>query len=45
MPDARGVFPELTVREQVLLAAQKGDKGVFDELAESFPLLAEFAKL
>jgi branched-chain amino acid transport system ATP-binding protein len=43
VPDARGVFPELTVREQVLLGAQKGDTGVYDELAESFPLLAEFA--
>ncbi|MBX9472392.1 ABC transporter ATP-binding protein [Microcella sp.] len=43
VPDARGVFPELTVREQVLLGTKKSDKGVYDELAESFPLLADFA--
>jgi len=43
VPDAHGVFPELTVREQVMLGAQKGDTGVYDELAASFPLLAEFA--
>lgn len=43
VPDARGVFPELTVREQVLVGAAHGDKGVFEELAESFPLLKQFA--
>jgi branched-chain amino acid transport system ATP-binding protein len=43
VPDARGVFPELTVREQVLISAARGDKQVYDELAESFPLLKDFA--
>jgi len=43
VPDGRGVFPELTVREQVILGAKKRGEHIFHELAESFPLLRQIA--
>jgi branched-chain amino acid transport system ATP-binding protein len=45
VPEGRGVFPNLTVKENLLLAARRGADGhyewTFDRVLDSFPRLAE----
>lgn len=45
VPEGRGVFPNLTVRENLLMAARKGRDGqtvwTWDRVMETFPRLAE----
>jgi branched-chain amino acid transport system ATP-binding protein len=41
VPEGRGVFPSLTVRENLSLAAGPGGKGALDKAIEAFPRLGE----
>ncbi|MHB1201165.1 MAG: ABC transporter ATP-binding protein [Polaromonas sp.] len=45
VPEGRGVFPNLSVRENLVMAARRGRKGrndwSFDRVMETFPLLKE----
>ena len=45
MPEGRGIFPNLTVRENLVMAARAGVDGrrewVFDRVMETFPRLSE----
>ena len=41
VPEGRGVFPSLTVRENLSLAAGPGGKGALDKAIDAFPRLGE----
>lgn len=41
VPEGRGVFPSLTVRENLTLAAGSGGKDAFDKAIDAFPRLGE----
>jgi len=41
VPEGRGVFPSLTVRENLTLAAGSGGKNAFDKAIDAFPRLGE----
>jgi branched-chain amino acid transport system ATP-binding protein len=42
VPEGRGIFPSLTVRENLLLVAcEEGDRVAFDRATEAFPVLGQ----